>query len=380
MDNKYFNNAGAGVMSEKTFGVITDHLRLEMNIGGYSAAKEKNVEVAEFYDLSAKLLNAASSKEIAFIDSASRGWNLVMYGLHISSADTIITLSSEYGTNLLTIFDIAKKSNCSVKIIPCDNSGKFDLSDVEEALASGGTVLAVSHVAAQGSIVNPVLALGRLAEKYNATYIVDGCQAVGQIKVDVQQIKCAAYITAGRKWLRGPRGTGLLYVKSGSSIRTPQIDLASADLVFGADGAVTGVSVRTDAKQFELWEKSTASLLGLTNAIAEYLDYGEDRANIQIVRKADVIRESISANPKLQLVGERHAPVGIAGFYLINPSEEERMKTILADCNYNVSYMGTWDCPMAFPKNGANSIVRISPHYYTSDDAVNSLCHLLSSF
>ena len=212
MDAKYFNNAGAGLMSHKTFEAILDHLRLEMLIGAYSAAKEKSQCISQFYCLSANLLNAANPEEIAFIDSASRGWNLVMYGLKISASDTIVTLSSEYGTNLITIFDIAAKTGCSVIIVNCKEDGSFDIADIENALRNGGNILAISHVAAHGSIVNPVVELGKLASMYNAIYIVDGCQAVGQMKVDVQEIQCTAYITAGRKWIRGPRGTGILYV------------------------------------------------------------------------------------------------------------------------------------------------------------------------
>ena len=212
MKSRYFNNAGAGIMSKKTFDVITSHMQLEMQVGAYKAAIIRENEVKEFYKCSAKLLSAESSGEIAFIDSASRGWNLVMYGLPVSSNTSIVTLESEYGTNLLTIYDIADKTGCSVVVIKCEKDGSFNLSDLEDALSAGNCILALSHVAAQGAIENPVYELGMLAEKYNALYIVDGCQACGQIPVNVQKMKCDAYITAGRKWLCGPRGTGILYV------------------------------------------------------------------------------------------------------------------------------------------------------------------------
>lgn len=283
MNEKYFNNAGAGLMSEKTLEVIVDHMRLEMSVGAYKAAIMRNDEITRFYTFAAKLLNAANKDEIAYIDSASRGWNLIMYGMNITEKDVIVTFDSEYGTNLLTIYDIARSTHCTVKIVNCDNNGTVNLLDVENVLASGATILAVSHVAAQGSIVNPVVELGRLAKKYGVTYIVDGCQAVGQIKVDVQEIGCSAYITAGRKWLKGPRGTGILYVKGGENIRTPQIDLASADLVFDHKGNVTDVKIREDAKQYELWEKNIAILLGLTNAIEEYIEYGIDKISNKII-------------------------------------------------------------------------------------------------
>lgn len=109
MDYTYFNNAGAGLMSEGTFKALTDHMDLEMGVGAYKAATIKADAVNNFYSLVAKLINAESKDEIAFIDSASRGWNLIIYGLDIKESDVIVTLSSEYGTNLLTIYDIAKR-------------------------------------------------------------------------------------------------------------------------------------------------------------------------------------------------------------------------------------------------------------------------------
>ena len=377
MKYMYFNNAGAGIMSEATFKTVADHMNLEMSIGAYKAANAKVDEINKFYLLAANLLNAHSKDEIAFIDSASRGWNLIMYGLKITNTDTIVTLSSEYGTNLLTIYDIAKRTHCGIKIIKCNEAGTFDLDDVEQALKCGGTILAVSHVVAQGSIVNPVTELGVLAKKYNTTYIVDGCQAVGQMKVDVQKINCCAYVTAGRKWLRGPRGTGILYVRKDAPIHTPQIDLASADLVFDEFGSVIDVKVREDAKQFELWEKNTASLLGLKNAIQEYLDYGIELATKEICERANYIRSYVAKNPNLLLVGSEISTTGVVGFYVKNPQQEDFVKETLEKQNFIVSYVCDWDCPIFFPKSGVKYVFRVSPHYYTKKEDIQAICNLI---
>ena len=373
MKTKYFNNAGAGLMSQGTYNTLVDHMRLEMSIGAYKAAAEKTSDISRFYSLSAQLLHAEFPEEIAFIDSASRGWNLIMYGLNITSKDKIITLSSEYGTNLLTIYDIAYKTGCSVKVIPCDEKGCFSIDDVENEIKSSGTVLAVSHVAAQGSIINPVIELGHLAKKYGVIYVVDGCQAVGQIPVNLKDIGCTAYMTAGRKWLRGPRGTGILYVKKGSPIRSPQIDLASSDLVFNEKGEISGIKVREDAKQFELWEKSTASVLALTNAISEYLVYGEEKVAHEILIKANKIRKHINQNKNLQLVGKIEATTGVSSFYMQDVSREESVKKMLEKCGFIISIICDWDCPVFFPKN-ATLIFRISPHFYTSERDVEEIC------
>ena len=380
MEYRYFNNAGAGLMSKGTFDCITNHMKLEMKVGAYKAAAMENEAVKTFYTRAAKLINAASDEEIAFIDSASRGWNLAVYGLDIEASDMIITLSSEYGTNLLTLYDIAEKKHCSITMIECDTEGKFNINDVEDAMRAGATILAVSHVAAQGSIINPVEELGKLAQKYGVKYIVDGCQAVGQIAVDVQKINCCAYVTAGRKWLRGPRGTGILYVRKDAPIHTPQIDLASADLVFDKQRNITGLTVREDAKQFELWEKSTASLLGLSNAIQEYMNYGCERASNGISAKADYIRKTVASNPNLVLVGSEASCTGVVGFYTKNPGMEEILKGSMEGSGFIISYVCDWDCPVFFPQNGNRYIFRVSPHYYTSDEDIQAISKLLEEF
>lgn len=377
MTNRYFNNAGAGIMSNNTVKKIFDYIKLETEIGAYQAANSSKAIIDTFYEYSAKLLNANDKSEIAFVDSASRGWNLALYGISLFEGDTIVTLQSEYGTNLITIYDRAQKNKCNVKIIPCQSNGTFSLKDVEKELKNGAKVLAVSHVTAQGSIVNPIIELGELAKQYGVIYIVDGCQAVGQIPVDVKKIQCDAYITAGRKWLRGPRGTGILYVRKGAPISPTQLDLASADLVFDENKNVTGLSIVEGSKKFELWEKSYASMIGLTNAIAEYLN-DKDAINLKIAEKANRIRSAVLKNEKFQIVGEDSSPCGIIGFYLKDPALEQATKEELDKNNVTYSLICDWDCPCFFPENGSHYIFRLSPHSFTEDMIIDEVIDILS--
>lgn len=374
---KYFNNAGAGLMSENTFATIVQHMQDEMSVGAMKAANDKKNETEDFYVVAAKMLNADKS-EIAFIDSASRGWNLIVYGMRVDENSTIITLESEYGTNLLTIQDIVEKTKCKLTVVKCNIDGSFSMEDVEKALDCPNPILAVSHVTAQGSIINPVEELGELASRYSALYIVDGCQAVGQLVVDVKKIQCHAYITAGRKWLRGPRGTGILYVKKDERLRTPIIDLASADLAFDDTHEVVGLTVRSDARQYELWEKNIANVLGLRNSIYEYLDFGMERASTIISNNANQIRSAITGNAKLQLVGDAISLSGTSAFYLINPDSENEVKKAFELAGFTISCVCDWDCPLFFPQNGANYIFRISAHYYTDQNDISEICELIS--
>ena len=143
---------------------------------------------------------------------------MALYGLPVGSGDEIVTLSSEFGTNLVSIFHFATRVGARVKVLHCTPSGSFDMSELQACLESGARLVAISHVSAHASIVNPVVEIGKMVAQHGALYLVDGCQAVGQMDIDVVKIGCDAYTATGRKWLRGPRGTGFLYVKDGSSI------------------------------------------------------------------------------------------------------------------------------------------------------------------
>jgi cysteine desulfurase/selenocysteine lyase len=363
----YLNNAGAALMSAETLRVIETQLHQEIEVGAYQAAQNNKAAIENFYAQAAKLINAASSSEIAYMDSASRAWNMVLYGLPIRPGDTIITLSSEFGTNLVSLFHLAAKTGAVVKVIPCDLNGHFDINEIENSLNKGARIVALSHVAAHGAIVNPVVEIGKLAKKYEALYIVDGCQAVGQIDINVQEIRCDAYTATGRKWLRGPRGTGFLYVKAGVGIETQQVDLASADLIFGDGKVVRGIEVRKDARQFELWERSIAGMLGLATAMAQYLALDHATTLSRMRQAARKIREAVARNPRIQLIGDIGSESAVTGFYVKDPSQEADVRNRFESSGIGISSMSDWDCPLHFPRTGVSSIFRLAPHYYTSD-------------
>lgn len=375
----YFNNAGAAIMSEETVNVVNQFMIRECEIGAYAAAQEAKPLIDAFYKNVAKLIGAKDEKCIAFIDSASRGWNLVINGLKLKAGDTIITLSSEFGTNLISLFLFAQKNNINIKVIKCDSIGKFDISEIERELINGAKAIAISHVAAQGSIINPIIEIGILAKKYNAIYIVDGCQGVGQLAVNVQEINCDVYMTSGRKWLRAPRGTGFLYVKNPNQFEATELDLASADLVLSANGIITGLKIVETAKKFELWEKNIAALLGFSSAIEQYLQLDALKITEQISQKANRIREKIYFNKKLKLLGEPKSLAGIIGFYAIDPIENKQLKQKLVDANIIFSTISDWDCPLFYPY-GIQSVIRLSPHYYTSEESIQLVESLLTNF
>jgi selenocysteine lyase/cysteine desulfurase len=228
------------------------------------------------------------------------------------------------------------------------------------------------------SIVNPVRDIGQLAKEHGAIFLLDGCQAVGQFPVDVKSTQCDAYTATGRKWLRGPRGTGFLFVSSSSSLRAQQIDLAAADFALDDQSKVIGVNVRTDARQFELWERNIAAMLGFSSAIDEYLEQGPDVVATRIRTLANRIRKEVSTNTNLTLLGRVESESGVVGFYVNDPKREEFVRAKFEEEDVEISIAKNWDCPLHFPRTGVTSIFRLSPHYYTADSSVDVACEILS--
>jgi len=374
----YLNNAGAGLMSSATLNTVQTHLKLETQEGAYLAARNRRSDMEELYTAAASIIGAADASEIAFVDSASRAWNMAIHGVSLNPGDRIVTLSSEFGTNLVSLFHLAAKVGAQVIVIPCDIEGNFDMERFSNELKAGARLIALSHAVAHGSIVNPVEEIGRLAKNCGALYIVDGCQAVGQFAIDVKAIQCDAYTATGRKWLCGPRGTGFLYIRKGSAFKTDQVDLSAADLKMSPEGTVLGVTTRSDARQFELWERSVASALGLARALKEYLELDKTNASSRRCTSAKRLRDAVLNNPHLQLIGKDYSPSSIVGFYFKEPTLEESAKALFASSGILYSEMHDWDCPLHYPKNGATCIFRLSPHHYTDESTVTTTCDIIS--
>lgn len=374
----YLNNAGAALMSPATLSTLYEHLKLERSIGAYQAATDRKEDVADFYRLTSEILGCISVEAIAFMDSASRAWNLALYGYPLKSGDKIVTLSSEFGTNLVSIFHFASKVGAHVEVVECDQSGAFDMHEFDRALARGGRLVAISHAAAHGSIVNPVEEVGRLAATHGAAYLVDGCQSVGQIEVDVRKIGCDAYTGTGRKWLRGPRGTGFLYVRPGSAFEPLYVDLASADLRYEG-GVPIGVTIREDARRFELWERSVAGLLGLRQALSEFAVLDQHEAFARNKRSASALRNCITNQNALRLLGTADSPSSVVGFFATEQAFEGKIVDAFNSAGIAISSMSDWDCPLHFPRTGATKIFRLSPHYFTPQDAIDEAIRVIEN-
>ena len=374
----YLDNASAGIMSKNTLDSIFQYLKFEAANGTRLAYKKFDKEIQCFYENVKTLINADSVDEIAFLDSSSRAINLIINPYNIHQGDKILTLSSEFGTTLLALINCANRVGAKLEVLKCQLDGTFSMESLEDYLKTGIDWVVISHVAAQGSILNPVKEVGELVAKYKSKYIVDGCQAVGQVSINVKELNCDAYLASGRKWLCGPRGTGFVYINKDSKIVAPQLDVASSEFAFDNDSFK--IVVTKTARRFELWERNVANMIGLSRAVANCIEFGEINIEKMLCRKANRIRYVVSENKKFEIVGNVESKLGTIGFLAKERQYEQSFRNCLENNNIQISYLKKWECPMFLKNTDLRYIFRISPHYFTSERDIDYVCNIISRF
>ncbi len=259
----HFNNAGASLPPDVVVETVVNYLQEEALQGGYEAELNNKQRLEDVYTLIAKLLNAQKD-EIAVVENASTAWWIAFSGVGFKTGDEVITCEYEYVTNLIGLLHAQKTYGITVKLVPNDDNGNFSLAALEQAITPRTKLIAVTHIGSGTGGVLPVADIGKIARKHNILYLLDACQSVGQVPVDVQEIGCDMLAVTGRKYLRAPRGTGFLYVRKALQ---DVLEPAFMDGFSAPKVSLDSYTTRDDARRFELYEKNRALLLGLGKEI-----------------------------------------------------------------------------------------------------------------
>jgi len=283
----HFNNAGAALMPVPVCDVLHDYHGREELQGGYEVEHEQAVELENFYLAGAALLNC-SRDEIAFVDSATRGWTMAFYAFNFQPGDRILTSNAEYGSNLVAMLHQAQRRGVEIVFVPDDQHGQIDIAALEEQLDERVKLIALTHVPSGDGLINPAAAVGRVARAAAVPYLLDACQSLGQLPCDVSLLGCDILCGTGRKFLRGPRGTGLLYVRNSlcEKLDPPLLNHHAAELL-----SATGYRVSSGAKRFECWERSCAGQVGLGVAI----DYARQWGLAAIAQRVQALAATLRA-------------------------------------------------------------------------------------
>lgn len=369
----HFNHAGASLLSSATLEAVHAQLWREATMGQMEAGVPGREQSARAKQLAARLFNAQAS-EIALTTGNSFGWAAAFAALGPwKSGERILVGRHEWGGNLSAMRMVAQRDGVSIEVIPCDASGATDPQALDAMIDERVRLIALTWLPANSGVINPAAAIGQVARRHGIAYFIDGAQAVGQVPVDVAALGCDVLTGAGRKALRGPRGTGLLYVRQDFLQRLIPafVDTHSAPL--DADGEPR---LSDGAARFELAEAALALHCGLANALHEALEIGIDTIRARIDRSAQGLREqlaSIDGVTVLDLGVEKSGLVAfnVAGF------DASVVQRSLAEQGVTIGANGVAYTPFDMQARGLTTVARASVSYLTTDAEIDRLVSAL---
>lgn len=364
----HFNHSGSSLMPQPVVDAVIDHTNLEAEIGGYEAKDAADARFDGVYDSVARLLNASAS-EIALVENATRAWDMAFYSIPFNPGDRILTSISEYASNVIAFLQIAKRG-VRVDVVPNDEYGQISLESLESMLDSTVKLVAMTHMPTNGGLLQPAAAVGALARANESYFLLDACQSAGQVPIDVEAMSCDFLSATSRKFLRGPRGVGFLYVRDEviDQLEPPMLDLHAAEWT-----SVDGYRLRPDAKRFENWEKNFANHLGMGVAVEYALDAGLDRIWAQVERNAATLREKLATIPGVSVRDIGEVKGGIVTFEIEGHDPEAVNHALRKRWKINTSASTVSSTRFDMESRQIERMVRSSVHYFTSDEEIDLL-------
>jgi len=365
----HLNNAGSALPPQVVVDVMVDHVRREAEIGGYEAHAEAGARIDAVYSSLGRLVGAPASA-IALTTSATDSWLRAFTSIPIAAGDRLLVSEAEYASNVIPMLQAARRVGATVETIPDGPDGVLDVEALRAMLDGRVKVVAVTHAPSQNGLLNPAEDIGRVlrGSGSEAWYLLDACQSVGQIPLDLDALGCDFLSATGRKFLRGPRGTGFLAASPRAlSLEPGLLDLHAATWVDDQDYVVA-----EGGRRYESWEKSYAALLGLGAAADYALDLGLDVTRDLITANADRIRAGLSDIPGVVVRDRGTVRTGIVVFTVEGRDAGDIAAAVKA-AGVNVSHSTPDYALRDFRDHGIAGQVRVSPHVYTDDSDIDAL-------
>ena len=372
----HFNNAGAGLMPACVLDALKSHLDLEADIGGYEASNAMAEARQRTYDAIAEFINA-DADEIALVENATVAWLMVFHAMvkNFAPGDKILTVEAEYVSNYISYLQVAKAHGLEIVVAPSGADGSVDLAAMENLIDDRVKLIAMTHIPTNGGLINPAAAVGKIAKKAGVLYLLDACQSVGQVPIDVAAIGCDALSATDRKYLRGPRGTGFLYVRKEliQDLEPPFLDLHAARWT-----TADGYEILPTVKRFENWEFYVAGTIGLGVSVDYAMSWGIEAIHARLVKLAEQLRGDLSAIPGVTVTDIGSERGGIVTFVKSGVAAPA-IKAQLATKKINTTVTGRDSTRIDMERRGLDDIVRASVHYYNTEDEIARFCEAVEA-
>ncbi len=365
----FFNNAGASLQPRPVVARVIEHLQLEEQIGGYEAADRVTGELEALYGSVARLLNCTAD-EIALQENATRGWEMAFYSLRFAAGDRIVTTANEYASNYIALLQVAQRTGAQIRVVESDQAGEVDLEALRKLLDDRVKLIALTHLPTNGGLVQPAAQVGELARQAGIPFLLDATQSAGQIHLDMQALGCDMLCATGRKYLRGPRGTGFLYVRRSmlEHMEPPLLDMHAASWI-----SRDKFEVRGDAKRFETWESAAATRLGLGVAIEYALALGLKNIERRVQELGRLLRKRLGEVKGVTVQDLGRVRSGIVTFTCEGHAAGEVMQG-LQEQGIAVRVSDLPSTRIDMERRGLEELVRASVHYYNTEEEIERLC------
>jgi selenocysteine lyase/cysteine desulfurase len=370
----HFNAAGASLPPRCVVEAQKEYIDLEAQMGGYEAAEVRHDDIEHTYDAIAKLIHCQRD-EIAVIENATRAWDMAFYAIDFKPGDRILTAQAEYGANYIAYLQMAKRTGATIEVIPNDESGQVSVWALRQMMNERVKLISVTHVPTNGGLVNPAVDIGAVARSWGCLYLLDACQSVGQMPIDVNGIGCDILSATSRKYLRGPRGTGFLYVRRAilDQLEPPLLDLHAATWV-----SRDRYEIRNDARRFENWETNYAAKIGLGVAVDYALTWGLDAIWARVSTLAEHFRARMTEIAGVTVRDLGQIRCGIVTF-TVDGKDLAKIKTALAALHprINVTTTSPFGTRLDMEVRGLSLMIRASLHYYNDEGEIERFCRVL---
>jgi selenocysteine lyase/cysteine desulfurase len=364
----HFNNAGAALPPQPVLDAQVQHLKREAAIGGYEAAAEAEERLQHTYDAIARMLGC-DADEVALIENATRAWDMAFYAMPFTEGDRILTSRAAYASNHIACLQVAEQTGAAVEVVPSDASGQVDVAALRSMMDDHVALIALTHVPTNGGLVNPAAEVGNIAAEAGVPYLLDACQSAGQMPLPVDEIGCTMLSATGRKYLRGPRGTGFLYVQRDwiERLEPPLLDLHAATWT-----APEAYEIHPDARRFETWERHVAGQVALGVAVDYALDRGLDAIFERNQHLARTLRRELDRLGGVTVHDQGRVRCGITTFSAEQTGAAD-LKAALRERNVNVSVSTPHSTRLDAEARALPDLIRASVHYYNTDEEIERM-------
>jgi len=363
-----FNNAGSSKAFNLVNKEINSFLEIEKNYGGYYAVLKYKKKINSFYNNLSQLINC-KKKEISFLTSTTLAWNLFFNSLKIDQNQNVLIFENEYGSNLIYY----KNKRHNIKIVNIKKNGKVCFEDLKNKINKNTKVVSLCHVASQcGNRIEAEKIFNYIKQLFpEVICVLDACQSIGQIEVDVKKINCDVLVGSGRKYLRGPRGTGFIYIndKTREKINPMILDMKNAEIV--------GDNIKINKSNiFENFEFSPSLQLGFSKAIEKINNYGIYKIEQNIISKSKYFRKKLENFHQITFFENIDTMTGINTLKIKGINSLQIYKYLLSKrilCSVTKPSAGL----LYFKKLKVKDLLRISFHQYNSYNDINYLVKCL---